>query len=175
MLDQLNKLARELLRNHSTIDCGGCCVVAAQMAKYLSHLVPVQIVTGNGSWSAELEDTLDDIRPHINSNNKYEWEENGVHFSHVLIEFEYDGTVYAFDSTHGVRHKEEYWSRSPWTRLEGSFLQEEAESFAKDNSWNEMFDRAEVPIVRRRITNFFKKHFPAAHACVQGVKVELAC
>lgn len=162
MLDLLNKLSTELINNHRTIDCGGCCVVAAQVAKYLSKLVPVQIVTGNGMWADRIDAALDDIRPYINSNSKDEWEENGVYFSHVLIEFEYEGEMYAFDSTYGVRRKEEYWSRSQWSRLEGSFLQEEAEAFANDDSWNETFSRLEVPTVRRRITNFFKKHFPQA-------------
>ena len=164
LLEMLNDLAKEIKGKYDTIDCGGCCVAAAQVAKYLQNIVPTRIVAGN-SWKGRND--IDEIRDFVHAaerNSKRAWERNGVDFGHVLIEFEFEGKTYAFDCSHGAVPAEEMWRDLPWTRLDGSFEQQEAEAFANEESWNSMFNRRHVPDVRRRITRFFLANFPNGEA-----------
>lgn len=158
LIDSLNKLADELITNHPRVDHGGCCVVAAQMARYLSTIVPTRIVAGIG-WCGDPDADLDHIRNVIDDpKSKMDWEMKGVDFHHVLIEFEHNGETYTFDSTDGVKRRDEFWeNQRAITPADGEFLVDEARSFADEDSWNPMFSRREVPTVRRRITNFFRK------------------
>lgn len=164
MIELLRSLASELIENHPFVDNGGCCVVAAQIAKHLEQRnIPNRIVCADWSLTNDGNVNLDDIRPNIDPKNKHDWEENGVGFVHVLVEFDHDGKTYTFDSTDGVLEVDEFWEKSASGnlnrfRLDGHFTVEEATAMANTNSWNPMFDRGQIPIVRRRITRFFNKH-----------------
>ena len=128
--------------------------MAAHVAKYLQDLVPTRIVVG----SDERVVNLNRIREKINTLNRREWDENNVVFAHVLVEFREKGKWYAFDSTDGVKTKKDHWNDSCWTRNKGHLTVEEAMALANTRSgWNSFFDRDEIPMVRRRITKFFKK------------------
>lgn len=123
---RLKDLSSELIGNHPTADCGGCCVVAAHVARYLSQHVPTKIVVGNYRRA-----DLDKIRPNTNPLNKDEWEENGIDFDHVLVEFKEGNRWYTFDSTYGVKQRNTYWSvYSNWIKVKGTLTIKEATALA---------------------------------------------
>lgn len=150
--ERLKELSSKLIDNHPFVDYGGCCVVAAHVAKHLSKHVPVRVVVGNYD-----DADLDEIRPNINPLDMREWEANGVGFEHVLVEFKENGRWYTFDSTHGVKRRAEFWGSYCFCeKAEGCLTIKEATALASSGyGWNSTFDRHEIPTIRRRIGRFF--------------------
>lgn len=153
LYDKLNDLASDLVANHPNVDYGGCCVVAAHVAKYLTQYIDTRIVIGQDYSDIK---NLNHIRQNINTLNKREWEDNNIDFAHVLVEFKCNGQWFVFDSTYGVMEKKEHWNKSRWKRNKGEITVEEATSLANTPTWNSEFDRDEIPEVRRLIDNFFE-------------------
>ena len=154
LIHKLNELAEELIGNHPAVDHGGCCVVAAQMAKHLSRHVPVNIIALHCPWEEDGNRDLNEIRPNINPLSMDDWYENGIDFHHILIEFKHGNRWFVFDATSGVEPRKGVERR----RHDGSFTLEEATALANEDDWNPEFDRDEIPVVRRRVTKFFNKH-----------------
>ena len=166
LIDDLNCLAADMRSSFSWVDCGGCCVVAAEMAKYISNITSARIVGAYSQYSGPLDRNLDNVRYNIildslNNLSKVSWYNTyQIDFAHVLIEFEYGGTTYVFDTTHGAVERDNYWSHSRWLPLDGSWLQEEAESFADEREgWNDRFDRNQIPSIRETIATFFQRKY----------------
>ena len=155
LIDKLNDLASEIHGRHPMIDHGGCCVVAAHMAKYLAKFTEVKVVCGDDACR-----NLNQIRKRMqNPLDKQEWEDFGINFSHVLVEFRYQGKWYAFDCTNGALPKARHWQVNGWDRCHGHWTIEEATSMANTSyGWNSMFDRSRIPAVRRKIGQFFLRN-----------------
>lgn len=151
----LNQLSEIIITNHPTVDYGGCCVVAAHVAKYLSKIVPTQIVLSDDNAV-----NLTKVRKLVNNSlKKAKWDRH-IGFAHVLVEFKYKNRWYAFDATNGVVKRSSFWKdRVFYEKAKGHLTIEEASSFANtDRGWNHMFDRDEIPELRRSITKFFKRN-----------------
>ena len=145
ILIALQRMASVTLKKHPLVDYGGCCVVAAHFAKRLSDKgVSVSVRAVNG-WTNKRPDLNEKRSLLENPLMKSNWETVGVDFFHVLCEFELGGKRYWYDSSSGIH--EEHAGVLP-----GSFTIEEASSFAKENTWNTMFNRSEIPNIKRRIT-----------------------
>jgi hypothetical protein len=152
LINTLNNLAAATIKRHPHVDHGGCCVVAAHVGKRLQEKnIPVRIRVLNNPWMGNAPD-LDEAREQIsNSLDKWEWEQSDVDFYHVIVEFEYDGKKYAYDSTDGVREIDEV-HHEDGVLLDGAMTVEEARALADVDDWNPMFNRDQVSTVRRRIT-----------------------
>ena len=147
IIEQLNE-AMEAFRNEfRSINSGGCCVMATLIAERLIDVVPdveIKVYT----WSEH--DDVDALREEIiDPMNKFEWNEAGVSFTHVWVEFVLDGTRYAIDSDHGVLEVAAFHSREG-RPMAGAFTLDEARSFAMDGQgWNSCFDRDQIPAMQR--------------------------
>ena len=146
MKDLMNALSKELMDKHPDVDYGGCCVVAAHVAKHLSRYTEVE-VQATDCWI----DSFDDLR-----NANPEWLTR-TSFDHVYIRYRENGKWRYFDATDGVR------SKGPTSffasRVKGKVTLQEATKLANHNRWNEDFGiETNRPKVRRLITRFFNKH-----------------
>lgn len=144
MLNRLNEAMREFADSFTDINSGGCCVMAAIIAQHINHVVDdlrIRVVSWYGGSSS-----LDEIREHVvDPMNKLLWNAQGCKFSHVWVEFTYDGERYAIDTDSGVLPVQEFYS-SWGTPMDGCFTIEEACSFADDaDGWNRCFDRDQIP------------------------------
>lgn len=153
MLKQLKEIGEKVTQAYPMINNGGCCVFAALIARQLDKHVPVRIRACN---RGARKHNLDDIRKNIVENTASEWEKNGVTLYHVIVEFDYKGKTYHYDSTK-LNEAEDKFDRIPV--YPGHFSLEEAEVFADDQyGWNHMFDRSDIPKIKRMIGKFFKEN-----------------
>lgn len=150
LLDTLNNISKQLKRNINTsINSGGCCIVAAIIASHLKDIVPYKIVVLDDgcehidSVRAKLKDTSDII----------EWNHNGVNFGHVLVEFEYGNSTYWVDSNGVHDSLVDMWYGE---RLPGSLTLKEAIALAENKKgWCNQFDRKYIP----QIDHIIERHF----------------
>ena len=159
LIEALDALGEELLENHPMINQGGCCVVAAHIARHLDDIgIPVRVVCSNYYNNIDnLDDWLniDELRSDLEYPlDLREWTDAGVDFYHVYVEFDYRGETYTFDAE-GVSINPD---RLDGIKLDGSFTIEEATAFANTDDWNPDFNRKEIPVVRRRITKHMNKY-----------------
>ncbi len=153
MLKELRQLGEKITDRFPNINQGGCCVLAVLIGRQLDKHVPVRIRACN--WGAK-KHNVDEIRKNVQPNTASEWEKNGVTLYHVIVEFDYKGKTYHYDSTK-LSEAEDKFYRIPV--YPGHFTIEEAESFADDQyGWNHMFDRSDIPKIKRMINKFFKQN-----------------
>lgn len=152
-LDDIQKILDKIDGEFYRINSGGCCVMASILAHQMKKIVDdVNIVTtGWGTASS-----LDSIRHNISDNtNMEEWENNGVGFNHVWVEFKWNGRWYAMDSKGIKTRKEQYreWGKP----YKGSFTLDEARAFARSTDWNPTFERWQIPLMRKRAYYHFAR------------------
>jgi hypothetical protein len=155
LLDQLDGLAKKVSSQMKRINHGGCCVYATLVANHLQHIVPTRFVVFHGGWRPDEDLDLDDVRNQVTSNCLLEWNGCGVYFGHVVIEFDYDGKTYHYDS--------EGWTDSDGSicqgsvRIKGYLLKQDADELADDEyGWNDTFDRNQIPKMKRIIDDYFE-------------------
>jgi hypothetical protein len=73
-----------------------------------------------------------------------------VWFSHVIVEFEYKGKKYHYDST-GVCKPATTTAMNEYPIMQGWLTAEEAMNLAYQPGWNEQFDRNEIPELVQKI------------------------
>ena len=159
----LNKLGDEADRRFELLNHGGCCVFAALVARALDDKgYPVQGVAF--SWNAGTpsgkEKNIDELRPYLAGRHVKAWNDLGIRFGHVGIEF-YDGVdIHRYDSN-GVADKDADLEGDPAWR--GSLSIEELEYLAADDgkaqgmqAWNDAFDRNHIPTLRQLVAKHFK-------------------
>ena len=104
LLDTLNKFAKKMNKEYPYMNHGGCGVFAIHMAKRLSRVLPTKIVVFN--WERlDLDRIKEEIRDKTDGDL---WYEHCICFVHIVVEFEYEGEVYHYD-TNGVRLKDRNW------------------------------------------------------------------
>jgi len=155
MLQSLNNFAIRMSAHYPNMNRGGCAVFAVHVAKRLQSIVPVKIKVCNYDYL-----DLDEIRAQLdNPLNINRWYSRNVDFVHLVVEFEYQGQLYHYD-TDGVRLAEEFWEGDKdFPFATGSFTIEEVTSFTASRfSWNTTFDRKHIPSIKRKVQNLFSRH-----------------
>lgn len=151
-LTKLDRFLRErIIGNHPDINYGGCCVFAAALAPYLAKVGKVRIRVESDSYDGP-PTSITKARKNISDNHVYEWNEEGVNFWHVAIEFVYKDKTYHVDAR-GVHHHRRF------NFVDGALtLKEAAELASTGEGWNSDFNRREIPTIKTRLERYFRKH-----------------
>ena len=150
LIPKLEELAHTIDDQISKVNRGGCCVVASLVALHLQHVVPVRGVVFD-EWGRSNQ-SIDEVRPLIHNNNKSEWNDNGVNFGHVKVEFDYGGTTYQFDSD-GVTLVDH--NTIDCDQIPGYLNVDELIYLAADTGWNSWFNRDQIPKLHSLINKTF--------------------
>ena len=152
-LEELPKLI-ERLERYQHINSGGCGVIATHVAKHLQHHVPVKIVVYN-----RFERDVKEVRARIkNTRSMTEWNNAGMSFNHILIEFKYDGKTYLFDSEGVIPNKKRVEIFGYNMQRSGYLTWEECAGISsRPHKWNWIFDRKQIPAIKKTIHRFFDK------------------
>ncbi len=127
------------------INNGGCAVIAALLANYLTPVVDDIKVVSCG-WSSMNSGDIDEVRSNIRNNSVLEWNMQGIDFTHVWVEFKWKNRWYAVDACGIVSRSRMYktWGK-PYS---GSFTIDEINELAnQSHGWNPMFDRQNIPFI----------------------------
>lgn len=162
----LNNLADELNDDVRNVNRGGCAVLASHVGKHLRK-VPgvkdVQLRVGDDESDHQGKHVIDLAREAINeanlgSNNarSYDWNDHGVSFGHVLVEFKHGRRKYHYDTYAGVIRCRRTTALHNYPLYKGGLTIEEGMSIASvADGWNDCFNRRQIPKMKRII----KKHF----------------
>jgi hypothetical protein len=152
---KLTQLAKEVKTKVPCINFGGCCVFAALVSKHLSTIVPTRLVVFKGWFCDDNEASdLSEAKAKISNNTVREWNNQGIHFGHVVIEYDNDGQTYRLDSD-GV---EPCPTVVEDNKLTGFLSIDDAEDLAADDDgWNPSFSRSNIPQMKQIIDNFFQQ------------------
>lgn len=156
-LAQLRELSDKLSCNITNPNHGGCCVVAVELAKHLRNIYPtkIRVSTDYDDYAdTDLLDAADRVYDHADG---IEWNDNGIFFGHVVVEFAYKGRKYHMD-TNGVKRAKDVDPTFGWIFYPGELPFKSAKILAdqKEGVWNWTFDRRQIPKMRKIIDNFFK-------------------
>jgi len=156
LVEHLNKLGKEVKKAYPDINYGGCCVYAAIVVKELQKLnVPAQGIVA--SHAAEDDDvTIDEVRNIIQYNSVHDWQDNGINFSHVGVEFRVNKTVYHYD-TSGAKKAKGLGTLDGMPVYQGRLTLREMEELAgTDSGWNSTFNRRCIPGLKRLVKASFQ-------------------
>jgi len=134
---------------------GGCCVFAAEVAEKLQQQgFEVRLVEVIPRYESRSDASLDYIREMIQQNNespleKRNWESYGASFWHVAVQFKIGNRWYTYDSNTLIRGKIRF---GMYRVVPGFFTVEEGKAFAKSPTWNEMFNRRQIPRLRKMVS-----------------------
>lgn len=153
LIRELNKLAKNINKDTHNVNCGGCCVVASEVAKFLHKLVPTRIVLLNSFWGGPNKD-LNAIRNKVSDPLVMkEWYRNDIDFAHVIVEFDWRGKTYMFDSE-GLCTDGKWKLRAH----QGELTLDEALAFAaSEEGWNRRFNRDQIPIIKNHVETHFNQ------------------
>ena len=133
------------------INWGGCAVSAHILAQHLAPFVEELKIRAFDRW--ESSSNIDEVRSRVKNNTVQDWNNVGVAFSHVWVEFKWLGRWYAVDSDGIFSRKKMY--RIWGVPFEGSFTLDEMKGLAgTPRGWNWTFSRSQIPHMRK----FAKKH-----------------
>lgn len=160
----LNRLASDAQESFYGINNGGCAVFASLVALRLQKMgIPVWIRVAEDSEILEDDGfpNVDEVRMKILSNAVDNWNENGIKFGHVLVQFEFDGQQWVYDS-HGIAPEGNqflrwYGSHNDTQLYPGKMsVQEMIElSLHSKSGWNMTFNRANIPALTKMISTAF--------------------
>jgi hypothetical protein len=154
LVSQLNKLGKAVNKEYPNVNYGGCCVYAALVAEaLLLHKVNVRgIVASREAHYFNIYNSIDDIRPHIKHHTLDRWQDNGVDFSHIGLEFEVNGKRRHYDSN-GVKMARRHFDSMPiYTgRLQ---VYELVKLAGKAQGWNSCFNRRHIPKIRAMVQEY---------------------
>lgn len=155
-LRELSRFGKRINRTYSYVNRGGCCIVAAEFARPLKQIFPsTNIIVGSYKW--EQAQDLEKVRKLIGSNSFRQWTKHGIDFTHVLLEFEFEGKMYQFDTCDGVVPRKDT-TILDLRILDGHLTLSEAQDLAHSPvGWNEMFDRKQIPAIQKDIKEFFDR------------------
>lgn len=145
----LNRIGRRVNFLFPNINYGGCCVFAAIVGTELKRLG----ISARGivaSYSNEVGNTnIDAARENVSENIPWKWEESGVCFTHVGVEYDINGTVKHYDSN-GVKRKGSRLMH--WEIYDGRLTVDELKELSRTGKgWNSRFTRKDIPAIRRLI------------------------
>lgn len=160
-LEKLHKFALQINFDFYNVSYGGCACVAVAFAKQLKKHFPVKILIANYDWLTKKNQDISKIRKKLNTNTHSEWNDNGVAFAHVLVEFEYEGKLYQLDTDEGVIPRTTHTLDGQYPILKGHMSLEDAEELATNvDGWNYKFDRSQLPDIYKAIDQFFRYNKP---------------
>lgn len=145
----LNRIGRRVNFLFPNINHGGCCVFAAIIGTELKRLG----ISARGIVASYYSDVgksnIDSARENVSENIPWEWEESGVYFTHVGVEYDINGTVKHYDSN-GVKRK---GSRLLYLKIyDGRLTVDELKELSRTSKgWNPSFVRKDIPAMRRLI------------------------
>ena len=142
------------------INWGGCAVSAAILARHLLPHVDNLKIAAYDNWRST-ENNVERARRKVKHNTVRDWNAAGIAFSHVWIEFEWNGRWYALDSD-GMRSRfamHEQWG----IPFEGSFTVQEMNVLTRhQRGWNPMFERDQIPAMRKYANKYLGRMLQAA-------------
>ena len=157
LFEALNTLGQRINKSYPNINNGGCCVYAAAVGEeLLKRGVNVRTVVAN-SYDASLN--INKARKGVNNTNqKDEWNQAGVYFNHVGVEFKLGGKWFLYDSD-GVNPR---GKKLGSYKVHPGFLSvEEAKALAAEaKGWNDSFNRRSIPALKKHIKNFLASALP---------------
>lgn len=150
---QLQLLCTQL-NDIPNINKGGCCVVAATVANHMQHLYPTRIRVSN-DWYTNDDTPIDQVASSLDEpDDLYCWNDNGIDFGHVFVEFEYKGHTYFIDSN-GVTLAGRTDPTYNWIVYNGELPLKLAKRLIYSEGWNTKFNRTAIPKVKKLINKFF--------------------
>jgi len=159
LIKSLNKLGKRIEKSIDNTNYGGCCVVAVEIAKYLKQHVPVKIrVSYQHIDEEDMDEPLDAVHERVNgSNNAWDWNDWGVSFGHVFVEFEHEGKRYFVDSS-GVKKASAKDPTFKWPVYKGHVPLSTAKKLvANRENWNSSFNRRQIPSIRKMVREIFEQ------------------
>lgn len=158
----LNAIASEVQSDIHYINNGGCAVYAVELAKRLDAIgfSDYKIRTyGCGGRNVNVATVEKKV---FNTNlptKTSEWNANDVYFSHVRLEWR--GMVWDAEGAVNSR-KARVWEMF-YVRQKGHISRKAMEMLTKlQSNWNRMFDRRQVPKLKR----IMDKHFASLEHCI---------
>lgn len=148
---KLNRLGKDVNKRFPYLNHGGCCVYAAMVvAELRKQKVPAVGIVA--SYGAEEGVSIDLARQAVQNNTLREWNDNGISFSHVGVEFDHNGVKKHYDSN-GVHKVRKVLDHMPIYegRLQYKELKELAE---RVEGWNPSFDRNIIPELRKIVKSY---------------------
>jgi hypothetical protein len=149
---RLNRLGKDVNRLYPDINHGGCCVYAAMVvAELRKQKIPAVGIVA--AWDAKEEcRSIDEARNNLQKNTLRDWNDNGIYFNHVGVEFELNGVKKHYDSNgvHKVRNKLDNMPIYPG-RLRYKELKELASC---KEGWNPSFDRKCIRTLQRMVKSY---------------------
>lgn len=157
LVRRLNAFGRHVEDTFPRINHGGCAVFAVAVAEHLRQKYPTSIAVGAAYYWTTPENipSIDAARPKIVSDSMVDWNNNGVHFNHVIVEFKHGNKTYHFD-TAGCIKAADMTKTGNYRLAKGRMtVVEAAWVAAEENGWNKSFDRAFIPQLLEMVDNFF--------------------
>jgi len=157
----LNVLGTEVSKKIDYINSGGCCVFAACIGEELKlRGIETSIIVA-ASWG--IEANINQAREKVAvPNRKQEWNNAGINFHHVGVEYIIDHDSFHYDSN-GSHHAD--GMLGDWMLYDGRMSVEDAAGLAnEEEGWNTCFNRGDIPTLRRFIRTFLHLNLPVAHA-----------
>ena len=159
---RLRRLSRALNTQTSDINCGGCAVMAGIVGGILELLgVPVEVVTSSEYGCAPAA-----ARQHLHWNIEAEndgrwdnsaWDSAGVSRAHLAVRFMLGRDLYTWDSD-GLIKSDKYFGRhydgeplycAEYPFGDGMTVAECVHISSTPEDWNYMFDRRQIPRMRK--------------------------
>lgn len=151
----LNDFASEVDDQFPTLNRGGCCVFAGMVGMRLQRHLPVEVAVFGYlvGRDKEKDHNLYLVKSNVSDiSNVREWNDNGIHFCHVVVEFTDENQQFHFDS-YGVTSDR---TRGGVFLYPGRLTVEDAISLGnKASGWNSCFDRTQIPELQQKVSNFF--------------------
>ena len=154
-VSDLQELATRVTKVTENINYGGCAVFASMVSPHMSIFFPGSKIRVMGR-NPEID--VSAVRP-SDPTDVYEWNSNGVHFGHVVIEFSVKGETFYFDSD-GVHTKEKLENEYPFAQFHvGEMLLEDVTALAStEDGWNFMFERRFIPQMKTAMREFLSDY-----------------
>lgn len=158
LVDDLRELGAHVEGLLPDVNSGGCCVYAAYVARRLHRLgVPAWGVVSNRDIDPGNAD-LNAIRRKRKPRNVRDWNNSGVIFSHVLVQFVEGGQIWTHDTgttTDRVLERDPTLNRP---MMAGYLTVSELSALSSNqDGWNDMFDRDEgIPVIRAAVREYLR-------------------
>lgn len=148
LIKMLNALAKDVEGNIHRVNWGGCGMFASQVAFQLKHVLNVKdVVLRVGDYeSNDGEESINNVRNHIKKNTVGHWNQAGIYFGHIIVEFRYRNKLYHYDTYGGVIAAQDVTKMNGYPLYQDHMTIEEGLQLAYCRSgWNTCFDRDQIP------------------------------
>lgn len=154
LLRMLIKLGDEVNQQHPTINSGGCCFFAFNVAKELESIgIEAEVITPILKNSKSPKQ----VRKKINT--PFDWVANGLCINHLGVRFRTkEGHIYSYDSCRLSANSKVFSDNNIPVNVpfgDGMTPKEAEELYYTDDIWNPKFNVEECPYVE----SIIKRHF----------------